>query len=138
MPPKRTAVDKLLSYSWVRDAVVAENEDRLLRKLTLSLTKAAIEASAALPLPFIHAITVYADAPRGFAILKAMRLAPLCDTYWENPNYRDTYGNSVLANLCSRAYYSLPDNPVRQLVDELGGRPTPANPCKGVVINYLK
>jgi hypothetical protein len=147
--PRRTPVDKLLSYSWVRiiigepgkvhpPALVTAEEAPLITKLVSNLTKELIEASSHLPVPFLHALAHYADSPRAFHILTIMRNNPLCSTYFENPAYCDGCGNTVLANLCSRAHSSLPDNPVRQLVEQLGGKPTPADGCTGVVKDYIK
>jgi hypothetical protein len=135
---RRTPVDKLLGYIWVRDTGVAEDEIPLIAKLVASLKKEQIEASSHLAVPFIHALAHYADTPRALHVLTVMRDNPLCSTYFENRAYPDGYGNTVLANLCSRAHYSLANNPVRRLVEELGGRPTPSDGRTGVVKDYLK
>jgi hypothetical protein len=135
--PRRSPVDKLLSYSFVIDEKVTEDEKPLVEKLVSSLTKDRIEASAHLPVPFLHALTHYADTPRALYILTVLNTTKLGKEYWENQNYKDKWGNTVLASLCSRAYFSLADNPVHKLVDQLGGRPAPQNGV-GLVTGYLK
>jgi hypothetical protein len=134
--PRRTPVDKLLNYMWVRDQAVTPEEVELIKKIVGSLTKEHIEASAALPVPFVHALAHYADSPRALHILYVMLDVSPCALYFAHPGYKDKYGNNVLANLCSRAYFSTPDNPVRMLVKQLGGKPSPADPCTGVVSDY--
>jgi hypothetical protein len=136
--PRRTAVDKLLSYSLVRDEEVSEEERPLISKLILSLTKENISASAHLPIPFLHALTWYADTPRALYVLQVMQPLPFFKEYWDSESYKDKWGNTFLASLCARAYFSVPAHPVRVLVDQLGGKATPSDGCSGKVTDYLK